>query len=161
VALLLETYFLNRRSYDNTIMENWKLFNKNISDDLPERAQSEKIPVVEEHIRIGTELVETGRVKIAKKILSEDVTLDVPVIHEEVDVERKEINQYVSELPPASRQEGNTTIISVFKEVVVIEKKILLVEEVHITKRLIESSVPIIDTIRKEEVTVTRTPTES
>jgi uncharacterized protein (TIGR02271 family) len=141
-------------------MGNWKLFNNNADGD-PERSLSKKVPVVEEHIRIGTQLVETGRVTIAKKVLLEDVTLDVPVSHEEVVVERKEINQYVNELPPASRQEGDTTIISVFKEVVVIEKKILLVEEVHITKRLIESSVPIIDTIRKEEVTVTRTPTES
>jgi len=142
-------------------MENWKLFNTNTEGDAPERCSSEKMPVVEEHIRIGTQLVETGRVKISKKVSVEDVTLDVPVSREEVIVERKEINQYVSEMPPASRQEGDTTIISVFKEVVVVEKKILLVEEVHITKRLVESSLPIIDTIRKEEVTVTRTPAES
>jgi len=142
-------------------MENWKLFNTNAERDAPERSSSEKMPVVEEHIRIGTQLVETGRVKISKKVSVEDVTLDVPVTREEVIVERKEINQYVSEMPPASRQEGDTTIISVFKEVVVVEKKILLVEEVHITKRLVESSLPIIDTIRKEEVTVTRTPAES
>jgi uncharacterized protein (TIGR02271 family) len=144
-----------------TIMENWKLFNKSSDGNASERLPSNKVPVLEEHIRIGRQFVETGHVTIAKKVLLEDVTLDVPVSHEEVVVERKEINQYVSEVPPASRQEGDTIIISVFKEVVVVEKKILLVEEVHITKRLIESSLPIIDTIRKEEVTVTRTPTQS
>jgi uncharacterized protein (TIGR02271 family) len=142
-------------------MGNLELFNNETEGNASREAESDKISVVEEHIRVGTQLVETSRVKIAKKVISEDITLDVPVSREEVIVERKEINQYVSELPPASRQEGDTTIISVFKEVVVVEKKILLVEEVYITKRLIESSIPIVDTIRKEEVTVTRTATES
>src|SRR4051812_42123091 len=86
-----------------------------------------KIPVAEEHLRVGAKVVETGRVNVSKKVSTEEVTLDVPVSHEEVTVERKEVNKYVNELPPASRQEGDTTILSVFKEVLVVEKKILLV----------------------------------
>ena len=122
--------------------------------------QKEQIlfPVVEEHIKVRTELVETGRVNISKNVSQEDFTVDVPVTREEVSIEKKAINRYVDELPPATRQEGDTTIISVFREVLVVEKKILLVEEVHITKKVIESKVTASDTLRKEEVIVTRTP---
>lgn len=142
-------------------MENWKIFTDKSGEVAGKQDQSTVIPVAEEHLHVGTKLVETGRINISKKVSSEDVTMDVPVTHEEVTVERKEINQYVDELPPASRQEGDTTIISVFKEVLVVEKKILLVEEVHITKKIIESSVPITDTIRKEEVIINRNNSNS
>jgi len=137
-------------------MENWKVFNRE-AEEKPPATDGSFIPIVEEHLRVGTKIVETGQVNITKKVIAEDVTLDVPVSHEEVIIERREINQYVKDLPPASRQQGETTILSVFKEVLVVEKKILLVEEVHITKKVVESSVPIVETIRKEEVIVTRT----
>lgn len=122
-------------------------------------SQSEEIliPVVQEHLKVSTKLVETGRVNISKKVSQEDFTIDVPVTREEVSVEKKAINRYVDELPPATRQEGDTTIISVFREVLVVEKKILLVEEVHITKKTIEATLTANDTLRKEEVIVTRT----
>lgn len=51
-----------------------------------------------------------------------------------VHVEHKPINKYVdSNLAPV-RYEGDTMIVSVLKEVVVVEKKTLLVEELHIKK---------------------------
>jgi len=43
----------------------------------------------EERLRVGTEGVETGRARLRKYVVTEDVTTQVPVSHEEVRVERE------------------------------------------------------------------------
>ncbi len=117
--------------------------------------QSLVIPVTEEQLRIGKKTVESGRVHISKKVIEEETVEKVPVTQEEVFVERKELNQFVDSAPPAIRHEGDVTIVSVMKEVVV--KRLMLVEELHITKVKTEKTVPVRETLRREEVTVTKT----
>jgi uncharacterized protein (TIGR02271 family) len=117
--------------------------------------QSAVIPVIEEQIRIEKQVVESGVVRVSKKVHEEQVTVDVPLIHEEHDVERIEINQYVDE-PPAVRHDGATMIIPVLREEVVIQKRLVLVEELRITKKLVQTKKQEEVTLRKEEVIVER-----
>jgi len=72
---------------------------------------------------------------------------------EEVEVERVTINEYVDVIPQV-RYEGNTTIVPVVKEVAVVEKKILLAEEIHITKKISTSEEERIIPLLKEEVII-------
>jgi len=115
---------------------------------------STKIPVITEQLHISKQVVETGRVRVSKKVIKEEVNKDIPVLKEEVIVERKEINQYIDGAVPGIRMVGDTTIIPVVKEVVV--KRLLLVEELHVTKRTSEQLVPVHETLIREEVTVNR-----
>lgn len=115
------------------------------------------IPVIQEDIVVGKKLVETGSVRISKQVFEEEFTQNATLASEEVIVERKEINQYIDQAPPAVRQEGNVTIISVVKEVLVVEKRLMLVEELHLTKHKTSDSTTINEVLRKEEVSVTRT----
>lgn len=112
------------------------------------------IPVIEEKIKVSKKLVETGEVYISKKVNEEDVVVDVPYEYEDIQVERVTINKYVDTPPPASRQEGETTIIPVLKEVVV--KRLVLVEEIHVTKRKVKDQASQNMTLRSEEVSVKR-----
>ena len=121
----------------------------------PETA-SLSIPVIEETIKIDKKVVETGKVRISKRVHEEEETVEVPESKEEVDIERISINQYVDTPPPAVRHEGDTMIIPVLKEVTVVEKRLLLVEEVRVTKRKIKSESTHRVSLRKEEVIVTR-----
>jgi len=114
------------------------------------------IPVINEELLVSSKTVETGRVLISKKVFEEESVINSMIRSEEVIVEKKEINQYVDVAPEAVRQEGNVTIISVVKEVLVIEKRLLLVEELHITKHKKEEPVVISETVRKEEIHVLR-----
>lgn len=114
-----------------------------------------KIPVLEERLNIGIRQVETGTVQLHKKVISEEVTHDVLVTQEEVEVERVAINQYV-EAAPATRYENDVTIIPVVKEVLVVQKKLMLVEELHITKKQVISTTTVKETLRKEEVEINR-----
>ena len=115
------------------------------------------IPVIEEQLHISKSWQETSRVQVTKTVTEEAVDYNVPVNAEEVVMERKSINQYVETAPPASRYEGETLIIPVLKEVLVVEKKLLLVEELHISKRNNEQVVSGTETLRKESVEINRT----
>ncbi len=117
------------------------------------------IPVIEEQLHIDTQLIETGVVRITKRVTEDTQSVDLPTTREEVVVDRVAIYQYV-DTPPAVRYEGDTTIIPVLREVLVTEKKMLLVEEVRITKhRIIEQNEQEF-TLRKEEITVERSVPE-
>ena len=127
----------------------------NLSEGLP-GLQKIVIPVIQEELLVGKKMVETGKVYISKKVYEEEFIQNEPVTSEEVTVERKEINQYIDVAPPAVRQEGDITIISVIKEVLVVEKRLMLVEELHIKKHKRTDSAMIKEILRKEEINVTR-----
>ncbi|WP_342647619.1 YsnF/AvaK domain-containing protein [Mucilaginibacter sp. CSA2-8R] len=140
-------------------MPNWNIF---ADENTPKDREGQDtnlttIPVMQEDLQVDKQLIESGKVNVSKRVVDEDVTVDVPVAHEEVTVEKKAINQYVDTPPPAVRQDGDTTIISVLKEVLVVEKRLMLVEEVHITKKRTETSNPTQEKLRREEVIVSRT----
>ncbi|MGY2131608.1 YsnF/AvaK domain-containing protein [Hymenobacter sp. HD11105] len=113
------------------------------------------IPVVEEQVQINKDVVETGRIRVSKSVHEEQRIVDVPTIQEEVHVERIPINQYVA-TPPAVRYEGDTMIMPILQEVLVVEKRLLLVEEVRITKTQTETRTPQQVTLRKEEIHLQR-----
>ena len=140
-------------------MENWKIFTTS-TDGRPGGEQHMQIepqsviPVVQEEMHVNKQQIETGKVRVAKTVSTENVSVDVPVIQEEVIVTKKPVNLYIDTPPPGVRQEGDTTIISVVQEVLV--KRLLLVEEVHITRHRTEATATVNETLRKEEVTVNR-----
>ncbi|HEV7349997.1 YsnF/AvaK domain-containing protein [Telluribacter sp.] len=116
------------------------------------------IPVFEEQVHLDKKIVETGKVTISKKTVEHEETVDDFFRYEDVQVERVEVNEYITDgMPPTTRHEGETMIIPVFKEVLVVEKRLLLVEEIRITKKQVEQPYQTQVTLRKEEVTVERT----
>ncbi|QCR22044.1 YsnF/AvaK domain-containing protein [Pontibacter sp. SGAir0037] len=114
------------------------------------------IPVIEEQLNVDKKVVETGRVFINKNVLHEEVTVDIPTVNEEVEVERIAVNEFVDSAP-AVRYEGDKMIIPVLREVSVVVKKLMVVEELHVTKRKIETPASQQVSLRKEELVVTRT----
>lgn len=112
----------------------------------------EVIPVIEEQLRIDKKLTETGTVRISKHVTEHQETISVPLAHEEIQVERVTINQFIDAAPPAIRYEGETMIIPVIKEVAVVEKRLMLVEELHITKRQNQKQEAQTVRLRKETV---------
>jgi uncharacterized protein (TIGR02271 family) len=112
-------------------------------------------PVIEETLDVHTTSVETGRVRLRKVVHEREETVDPPLLHEEVVVERVPINRII-EGPVSVRSEGDTLIIPLVEEVLVVEKRLLLKEEVRITKRRVETHAPQRVTLRREEAVVER-----
>jgi len=115
------------------------------------------IPVIQEQATISKRVVETGRVKISKRVRECEEVVDVPHYQEEVKVERVPVNQFVEQMPYV-RTEGDTTIIPVVEERHVLEKKLFVLEELHVKKERKESHQPHTVKVLKEEVQVERIP---
>ncbi len=113
------------------------------------------IPVIAEEISVGKKVVESGKVRISKRISEHEELVDVPLFREEVRIERVPVNVFV-EAPPPVRREGDTMIIPVVEEQIVIQKKLLLVEELRVRKEIVEHHEPQKVNVRKEEVEIKR-----
>ena len=116
------------------------------------------VPVVEEFLRVEKETVETGRVVIRKHVHVETRTVDEPLRDEQVNVQRIAVNRYVDEAP-AVRYDGDTMIVPVLREEIVVTKRLLLVEELHVHKQVLMTHAPQTVELRREEVHYERVPT--
>jgi uncharacterized protein (TIGR02271 family) len=117
------------------------------------------LPVLEEVLDVQTRRVETGRVRLHKTVHTREVLVDEPLVREEVIIERVPVNRVV-EGPIPVRYEGDTMIVSVLEEVLVVETRLLLTEELRITTRRTETHQPVPVTLRHEDVTIERVDRE-
>jgi uncharacterized protein (TIGR02271 family) len=115
------------------------------------------IPLVEERIAVDKREVETGRFRVRIMVEEREERVTEALARDEVDVERVPMNVTLSELPTV-RLEGSTTIIPVVEEVLVVEKKLVLVEEIHLRKRSTAQVQEIPVTVRSERAFVEREP---
>ena len=113
------------------------------------------IPVAEERINVRKRQVEGATVRVRKEVFEEEAVVDEPLRGEEVTVERVKLNRVVEEVE-SIRTEGDTTIIPLYEEVLVVEKRLVLAEELRVTKRRTERREPRTVTLRREEATVER-----
>lgn len=117
--------------------------------------QSVTVPVVQEQVNVGKEKVQTGSVvvQIVPQVQNEHVHM--PLAEEHVEVERIPVNEFVA-APRPIREEGDTTIIPVYDEVLVVERRLLLREEVRVRRQRVvreeEHDIP----LRTEEVHILR-----
>lgn len=95
-----------------------------------------RIPVIEEQLAFGTRTVETGRgVRIHKTVTEHPVTIDERLARDEVEVRRVAIDRMVApDEAPAPRYEGDTLVVPVLEEVLVVERRLRIKEELHITR---------------------------
>lgn len=113
------------------------------------------VPVIAEELDIQKRTVETGKVRVTKVVHEQEELVDEPLLQEKVEVERIPINQFIDS-PVATRYEGETMIIPLVEEVLVIEKRLMLREEVRITKHQIETRDPQRVVRRQEEARIER-----
>ena len=101
------------------------------------------------------EQVVTDRVRLHKRVHEDQQALDIPVRTETLEVERVPVGRFV-EAAPAIRQDGETTVYPVVEEVLVVEKRLRLGEEVRVTRRQATRHVREDVVLRREEITVER-----
>ncbi len=118
------------------------------------RERTTAIPVIQEHVEINKEWIGTGKVKVTKTVSENEETVTIPLQYEEVEVKRVVKGQLLDQAPPPVRHEGDTTIFPVLREVMV--KRLLLVEELHVTQKTVQRDTVEHVTLLKEEVNVDR-----
>lgn len=112
----------------------------------------------EEQLVVDTEARPTERVHLRKRVVTEEVTVTIPLRREELVIEREPIEPGAQEAP------GDAQIVEADFEFVllaeqpVIEKRVVPVEQIRLRKEVVVEEETISDHVRKERVDVDQQP---
>jgi stress response protein YsnF len=117
------------------------------------------VPLHEEGVSIAKKRVVTGPLRISTVTHQEEALVDETLTQENVEVERTAVNRFVDRMPSV-REEGETLVIPIVEEILRVERRLLLKEEVRVRRtwatRRHEERVK----IRKQHAIITRLPIE-
>ena len=125
------------------------LFGTNENSD--EGKRDGKLELRQEELDVTKNKVKTGEVTLSKEVVEEEKHVDVPVMHEEVVIERKALDHEPSDTPISS---GETIHIPISEEKVDVGKHTVVTGEVSAHKREIEDTKTINETLKKEEARI-------
>jgi uncharacterized protein (TIGR02271 family) len=118
------------------------------------------LPLLAEEVAVSKQVVETGRVQVARVTHEREQLIDELLAHETAEIERTPIGRQV-DVMPAVREEGDAIVVPIVEEVLVIERRLFFKEEVRIRRvRSTERHQETV-TLRHHEAVVTRVPVEA
>lgn len=128
---------------------------------LPSSASAaEVIPLAAERLTIGRRRVDTARVIVTTKTDHVPVVIDEVIERDDVRIERVPVDRFIDE-PAVPRYEGDVLVVPVMEEVVVVTRRLRLIEEVridpHVVTRRHRETVP----VRRQRLEVDRRPVKS
>jgi uncharacterized protein (TIGR02271 family) len=109
----------------------------------------------EEEVKVGTTERESGRARLRKYVVEEEVTKTVPVRREEVRVEREPVTEGNADAAldgPAISEEEHEVVLH--EEEPVVEKQAVPKERVRLDKETITDEQQVSETARKEQIDV-------
>ena len=128
------------------------------TEPTPEAAattEREVVPIVEERAVVRRRERPTAGVRIRTVVREDEAVIDEPIVRETVEVERVALDRWVDGPVPV-RQEGDTTIVTLLEEVVVVERRLRATEEIRITPRRTVERSPQTVALRREEAVIER-----
>lgn len=109
---------------------------------------------LEERLVISKKKVITGKVIFEKKVYEDEFPFETSGFEEEAVIDVKKIGKIVDAPGPSVREEGETTIFSIYREELV--KQVVLIEEIHVTKRKKKRSYKGSEILKREEIEIKR-----
>ena len=125
-----------------------------MSSELPPSGEPH-IPLHAEDLTVSKLQVADDTVRVRTVTREHETFVDETLNHERVQIERVQIGRQVEAIPPV-RQEGDTTILSVMEETLVIARRLILKEEVHIRRLHVSERHQEALVLRKQEAVITR-----
>jgi uncharacterized protein (TIGR02271 family) len=119
------------------------------------RRDDEAMTRSEEQLRVGSETVETGRVRLVKHVVTDEQQVNVPVSHEEVRLEREPITEAnrAEAMRGASITEAEHEV-TLHAEKPVVNKETVPLERVRLAKDEVTDTETVTGKLRKEEIEV-------
>ncbi len=112
-----------------------------------------RIPLAEERLVVEPRPVELGELRLHKRVDEQEEVLRQPVTREELEVDRVAVGRFVDE-PARPRQEGEWLVIPLVEEVLVVQKRLRVTEEVRIRRRQMVEEQEVRATVRRERLEV-------
>jgi uncharacterized protein (TIGR02271 family) len=123
--------------------------------DYADTEEKRSLKLREEQLRADKERVQSGEVQLHKDVVTEQKTIDVPVTHEEVVIERHPASgDQVDNAAPIG--EGETIRVPVSEEQVNVTKTPVVTGEVTVGKRAVQENQQVTDTVQREEARLDR-----
>jgi uncharacterized protein (TIGR02271 family) len=113
------------------------------------------IPLQAEDLTVSKLTVAGDTVQVRTVTHEHETFVDEALNHERVQIERIPVGRQVEAIPSV-RQEGDTTILSVVEETLIITRRLILKEEVHIRRLHVSEPHQEAVVLRKQEVVITR-----
>lgn len=113
------------------------------------------VPLHAEEVSVAKRRIVTGQVKVGTVTKESEQLIEEMLEREHVEIERTAIGKQVDKAPPV-RQEGDTLIIPVLEEIVVVERRLLLKEEVRLRRTREKQPYQERVVVRKQEAVITR-----
>lgn len=120
-------------------------------DAFNEGDEARKLRLREEQLDVSKNKVQAGEVEVRKEIIEEQKTINVPVSHEEIVIERRAVNNDSTATPIGADE---TIRIPVSEEQVEVHKNTVVTGEVDIHKREVQGTEQVKDTVKREEARV-------
>lgn len=125
-----------------------------------EESQDTLIPLYGEEANVSKQRVVTGRVNVATVTRQQEQLVEEQLEHDRLEIERTPIGKEVDQAPPV-RQEGDTMVIPIVEEVAVVQRRLVLKEEVRIHRTRETQPFQERVVVRKQEAIITRLPDET
>ena len=119
-----------------------------------------RIPLHVEEVSVSRREIKKANVQIALITEAREQLIDEELTHVRVEIERVPIDRTVDVAPPI-RQEGDITIIPVVEEIVVVERRLVLKEEVRVRRMSKKEQHQETVVLRQQEALVTREEPDS
>ncbi|MDX3899710.1 MAG: DUF2382 domain-containing protein [Sphingobium sp.] len=113
------------------------------------------LPVISEEARVAKRRRDIERVSVRTLPEEAQVILRDEVLREQIEVVRVPTEREVAQAP-AIRTEGDMTIIAVVEERLVVEKRLFVVEELHVRRHASQEPVELSATLRRTRVEIER-----
>ena len=91
--------------------------------------------------------------RVSKVVREEEELVDTSTLEDEIEIEHVARGTWLTK-PAKTRRDGDTIIVPVMEEVTVVEKRLRLVEEIHIRRRQVTRPKKERVRLRKEEIRV-------
>ena len=115
------------------------------------------IPVLREEAQVGKRKAVRGGVRLRKRVSRRDEAVEASLAVETLEVRRVAVGRVVPlAQAPQARHEGDTLVVPVLEEVLVLEKRIRIKEELHITRHVHQEAYAGTVTLRAEQMEVER-----
>lgn len=97
----------------------------------------------------------TGRVRVTTRTETSEELVSAALQRRDVEVTRVAVDLEIDAAPPI-RTEGDLTIIPVVEEILVVEKRLVLREEIHVRQMITTQSVDLPVELRKQHAVIER-----
>lgn len=127
--------------------------NRTRLSEYPDTEEQRTLKLREEQLDVNKERVQSGEVQLHKEVVAEQKTVNVPVTHEEVYIERRPVTEgTVDDGAPIG--ESETIRVPASAEKVNVSKDTVVTGEVSVGKRAVEETQQVTDTVRREEARI-------